>query len=372
MTPEELRARLDRFPRLPLGAYPTPLQPAPGLSRELGRTVMVKREDLSGLAFGGNKVRHMELLMAEVRRAGADTVLNVMGYHSNNARLAAAACVRAGFRYHVFLRHAAGMPVQGNSLVDHLLGAAVHLLNDEESERDMELARGVAERLRRAGAVPYVMNDELFPKLAGMIGFAGAGLELAEQLDAASVSGPVRVVAVAGRSLCGLALASLNLDLGWRFTGVRVASAPPLPDYVFAHAETVRQRLDLPRTFAPERLRRRRALRRFRRAGARRPGGGAAGRPHGRADGRPQLHGRGAGRPDRPHRRRRGRSRRDGRVRAHRRHAGDLQLRRGAGSGPDAGGDPGAGELRPLTRSRTSRSCRAGLAVGRCGNGEAS
>ena len=252
MTPDELRARLDRFPRLPLGAYPTPLQPAPGLSRELGRTVLVKREDLSGLAFGGNKVRHMELLMAEVRRAGADTVINVMGYHSNNARLAGAACVRAGFRYHVFLRHAAGMPVQGNSLVDHLLGAAVHLLNDEESERDMELARGVAERLRRAGATPYVMNDELFPKLAGMIGFAGAGLELAGQLEAAAVSAPVRVVAVAGRSLCGLALASLNLDLGWRFTGVRVASAPPLPDYIFRHADTVRQRLDLPSTYAPE------------------------------------------------------------------------------------------------------------------------
>ena len=252
MTAEELRARLDRFPRLPLGAYPTPLQPAPGLSRELGRTVLVKREDLSGLAFGGNKVRHMELLMAEVRRAGADTVINVMGYHSNNARLAAAASVRAGFRYHVFLRRAAGMPIQGNSLVDHLLGAAVHLLNDEESERDMELARGVAERLRRAGAVPYVMNDELFPKLAGMIGFADAGLELADQLRAAAVSGPVRVVAVAGRSLCGLALASLNLDLGWRFTGVRVASAPALDDYIFSNAETIRQRLDLPRTFAPE------------------------------------------------------------------------------------------------------------------------
>jgi 1-aminocyclopropane-1-carboxylate deaminase/D-cysteine desulfhydrase-like pyridoxal-dependent ACC family enzyme len=252
MTPDGLRARLHRFPRLTLGAYPTPLQPAPGLSRELGRRVLVKREDLSGLAFGGNKVRHMELLMAEVRRAGADTVINVMGYHSNNARLAAAACVRAGFRYHVFLRHAAGRPVQGNSLVDHLLGAAVHLLNDEESERDMELARGVAERLRRAGATPYVMNDELFPKLAGMIGFAGAGLELADQLRDAALSGPVRVVAVAGRSLCGLALASLNLDLGWRFTGVRVASAPPLPDYIFRHADTVRQRLDLPRTYAPE------------------------------------------------------------------------------------------------------------------------
>lgn len=251
LTAAALRARLDRFERLPLGVYPTPLQPAPGLSRELGRAVLVKREDLSGLAFGGNKVRHMELLMAEVRRAGADTVLNVMGYHSNNARLAAAACVRAGFRYHVFLRHAAGRPVQGNCLVDHLLGAAVHLLNDGESQRAQELARGVAERLRRAGAVPYLMNDEPFPKLAGMIGFAGAGLELADQLQAAGVTGPVRIAGVAGRSLCGLALASLNLGLDWRFTGVRVPSAPPLPDYVFRLAGAVRRRLDLPRTFAP-------------------------------------------------------------------------------------------------------------------------
>lgn len=251
MTANELRARLDRFPRLPLGAYPTPLQSAPGLSRRLGRPVLVKREDLSGLAFGGNKVRHMELLMAEVRRVGADTVINVMGYHSNNARLAAAACVRAGFRYHVLLRHAAGRPVQGNCLIDHLLGAAVHLLNDEESRRDLELARGVAERLRRAGAAPYVMNDEPFPKLAGLIGFVGAGLELADQLRAAGVAGPVRVAGVAGRSLCGLALASLNLGLDWRFTGVRVASAPPLPDYVFRHSDAVRRRLDLPRTYAP-------------------------------------------------------------------------------------------------------------------------
>ena len=250
LTADGLRERLARFPRLPLGAYPTPLQPAPGLRRELGRTVLVKREDLSGLAFGGNKVRHMELLMAEVQRVGADTVINVMGYHSNNARLSAAACVRAGLRYHVFLRHAAGKPVQGNSLIDHLLGAAVHLLNDEESQRDMELARAVAERLRRAGAAPYIMNDELFPKLAGMIGFAGAGLELADQLRAAAVTGPVRVVAVAGRSLCGLALAALNLGLDWRFTGVRVPSAPPLPEYIFGHADTVRERLDLPRTFA--------------------------------------------------------------------------------------------------------------------------
>jgi len=90
MTADELRARLERFPRLPLGAYPTPLQPAPGLSRELGRTVLVKREDLSGLAFGGNKVRHMELLMAEVRRAGADTVLITGAVQSNFVRLAAA------------------------------------------------------------------------------------------------------------------------------------------------------------------------------------------------------------------------------------------------------------------------------------------
>ena len=349
MTPDELRVRLDRFPRLPLGAYPTPLQPAPGLSRELGRTVLVKREDLSGLAFGGNKVRHMELLMAEVRRAGADTVINVMGYHSNNARLAAAACVRAGFRYHVFLRHAAGMPVQGNSLVDHLLGAAVHLLNDEESERDMELARGVAERLRRAGAVPYVMNDELFPKLAGMIGFADGGLELAGQLDAASVSGPVRVVCVAGRSLCGLALASLNLDLGWRFTGVRVASAPPLPGIYIRPCRGDPAAAGPAPHLCAGGLRHRRALCRTGRAGARRPGGGAAGRSHRRTDGRSQLHRRGLGRPDRPHRRQRDRRRRDGRVRAHRRHAGDLQLRGGAGAGPDAGRDAvAAGRPAPL------------------------
>ncbi len=252
LSPDKLRENLSGFPRLSLGIYPTPLQPAYGLSRELGRTVLVKREDLSGLAFGGNKVRHMELLMAEVRRAGADTVINVMDYHSNNARIAAAACVRAGLRYHVFLRHAADRSIQGNCLLEHLLGAAVHLLNDDESQRGMEMARAVAKRLRSAGAVPYIMNDEIFPKIAGIISFAEAGIELNEQLCAAGVSGPVRVVAVIGRSLCGLALTSLNLGLNWQFTGVRVTSSPSLFEYIFSHSETVRDLIGLPRTYAAE------------------------------------------------------------------------------------------------------------------------
>ena len=127
LRPADLRQRLDRLPRLPLAHLPTPLQPLPRLAAELGGPPLwVKRDDLTGLAFGGNKVRHYEYLIAHIKRRGYDSVINVMDRHSNNARVAAAAANHAGLPYQLVVYNQVPGDLQGNQLIDHVLGARLH------------------------------------------------------------------------------------------------------------------------------------------------------------------------------------------------------------------------------------------------------
>ena len=76
---EVLQSRLDTFARTPLGHLPTPLEPAPGLTRALGGAqIWIKRDDCTGLALGGNKTRKLEFLLGEALEAGADGVEGVL------------------------------------------------------------------------------------------------------------------------------------------------------------------------------------------------------------------------------------------------------------------------------------------------------
>ena len=80
------------IPRIPLAHLPTPLEFLPRLSRELGGPrILVKRDDCTGLALGGNKTRKLDYLMAEAEAQGADTILTIGGVQSNHVRQTAAA-----------------------------------------------------------------------------------------------------------------------------------------------------------------------------------------------------------------------------------------------------------------------------------------
>src|SRR5512135_820539 len=87
---------LDSLPRQPLATLPTPLDEAPRLSRELGVRVLVKRDDLTGFALGGNKARKLEFLLADALAQGADTLVTGGGAQSNHARMTAAAARKLG------------------------------------------------------------------------------------------------------------------------------------------------------------------------------------------------------------------------------------------------------------------------------------
>ncbi len=246
----QLRSRIEKLPRMRIAHLPTPLEEMPRLSAELdGPRIFVKREDMTGLAYGGNKARHYDFEMPHIRDEDYDTVINIMDYHSNNARMTAAAANKTGLRYVLILKNAAHRNVQGNLLIDKLLGAELHLLDQFQSETADDYASKLKEKLESEGAKPYLVQEHLFPRIVGMVGFVEAGLELLDQIEELGLQN-VHIYGVAGRSLCGLILAARNLGLDWKFTGVQVTYDPPLDEYIFDHNDDIKELLDLPATFS--------------------------------------------------------------------------------------------------------------------------
>src|SRR5580698_8763179 len=147
LNPAQLRARINEIPRYPLAHRPTPLEALPRFSQAIGGpSIYIKRDDCTGLLFGGNKARHNEFVLAEARKQGADLFVWGGGIQSNNCRQTAAACAKAGIDCHLVLtRGKPGnepIPLQGNLLLDHLVGATYEFVEVDFGEA---LERQIAE-----------------------------------------------------------------------------------------------------------------------------------------------------------------------------------------------------------------------------------
>ena len=133
VTQAHIRAGLEKLPRFKLSHLNTPLEPLDRLRQALidegvsvPNRMLVKRDDTTGLAFGGNKGRHFEFEIANILEGGYDTVININHYHSNQARLIAAGCVKADLKYHIVSLDMVDAPLTGNLLLCKLMGAKVH------------------------------------------------------------------------------------------------------------------------------------------------------------------------------------------------------------------------------------------------------
>jgi len=198
LTPAKLGERLARFPRARLAHLPTPLEPLPRLSERLsGPSFWIKRDDATGLAFGGNKARQLEFRLGRAVAQGADCVVAGAAVQSNFCRQIAAACAKLGLEAYLVLRKTHGQPAdppQGNLLLDLLLGAHVEFLaGTEEEQRARILA--LAEGLQAQGRRPYVTGwtDVAF----GALGYVAATLELWEECQRLGLK-PVALVASSG------------------------------------------------------------------------------------------------------------------------------------------------------------------------------
>ena len=154
---DRLREAISRKPRFELGHSPTPLEEAPRLSERLGVRILINRDDQTGLALGGNKVRKLEFLIGQALTSGADTVITTGGSQSNHARITSAACRRARLDCHLILDRGVHPESQGNMLLDAMLGARVVLLDGDDRTRAAAEMDALAERLRQQGRNPYVI-----------------------------------------------------------------------------------------------------------------------------------------------------------------------------------------------------------------------
>lgn len=179
---------ISDFPRAILSHSPTPLEAMPNITRVLGgATLMVKRDDCTGLAMGGNKVRQLEFYFGDAQAQGADTVIITGAIQSNYVRQAAAAAAKLGMACEIQLenREATKTPeyeVSGNVLLDRLLGAKIHYYPEGEDEAGADQAlEDIAERVRGEGGKPYVIHlAQGYPPL-GSLGYVVAAEEILDQ-----------------------------------------------------------------------------------------------------------------------------------------------------------------------------------------------
>jgi 1-aminocyclopropane-1-carboxylate deaminase/D-cysteine desulfhydrase-like pyridoxal-dependent ACC family enzyme len=254
-TPEEIRAAIARVPRRRLAFLPTPLEACPRLSAELGVRLWIKRDDLTGLAFGGNKTRNLEFRLAEALAAGADTLIFGVEVTSNSARQTTAAANKLGLATVLFLRgDPPPGPPQGNLLLDLLLGAEVHFFHGDDAEMARVMAAR-AEELRRAGRRPFDLNAAPMFAVASALAYVECLLEVRDQLRALGAS-PQHVYMTSGsKGQAGLVLGRALLGERDRYRVVGVAVSKPGEDRrpaVAAIANAAAARIGLEAAVTPE------------------------------------------------------------------------------------------------------------------------
>ncbi|MEU0854046.1 D-cysteine desulfhydrase family protein [Streptomyces griseofuscus] len=205
-------------PPVPLGTFPTPLEPAPRLAAALGlgpEDLWVKRDDLTGLGGGGNKIRKLEWTVGAALAEGADTLVTTGAAQSNHARLTAAAAVRLGLDAVLVLRGAPGASRSGNLALDGLFGARLAWAGEADQAGLDAAAAEVCARLRAKGRRPALIPFGGSGTL-GARGYARCGEELRAQLPGLRTA----VVALgSGGTMAGLVAALgtgsvLGVDVG--------------------------------------------------------------------------------------------------------------------------------------------------------------
>jgi D-cysteine desulfhydrase family pyridoxal phosphate-dependent enzyme len=223
------------LPRVPLAVLPTPIHDAVNLRRALGGEgrcprIVFKRDDLTGLALGGNKARKLEFLIADARRRGATSVVTTGAVQSNHARMTAAASRAVGLGVTLVLTTREAAPAkQGNYLLDRLFGATIHLIAAGPDPRiavapdEEQRVAEVVEEMTRRGERPYVIPVGGSSGV-GALGYAAGTLEIVGQLKELNLA-PARLYYASGSrgTQAGLELGARLFGPPYRLCGVAVS-----------------------------------------------------------------------------------------------------------------------------------------------------
>ncbi len=251
MNPDVI-SRLNRFPRQQLAFAPTPLVELKRLSQFLGGPrIWMKRDDQTGLALGGNKVRKLEFLVGDALAQGADVLVTGGAAQSNHCRQTAAAAAVAGLECHLALGGEAPYAVNGNLLLDQLLGAHIHWSGERRKGENLSQ---ICAQLREEGKTPYVLPYGGSSPV-GALGYVEAMRELDAQLfDKGEAVSHMVFASSSGGTHAGMMLGKRILEGDYTLIGIKIdkesESERPFEDVVLDLANETAAMLGMAHVFS--------------------------------------------------------------------------------------------------------------------------
>ena len=217
---------LNDFPRVSLAVLPTPIQKLENISRILGTNVWIKRDDMTGIGLGGNKVRKLEFLLAEAKQQGAEIVFTTGGAQSNHAMLTAACAARLGMQCILPLKKRGVTDHKGNLILDDIYGAQVKFIDTDRYDdiyAEMDRMSGeLAKEGRKAYHIPVGGSTPL-----GALGYVNCVREFTKQAEDAGVKiGHIVSATGSGGTTAGLLLGAKLYQPGVKVTGMGVDDDP--------------------------------------------------------------------------------------------------------------------------------------------------
>lgn len=214
----EVRTKIERLPRVKLANLPTPLEEMSRLSKVLdGPKLWIKRDDLTGLVLGGNKVRKLEFEMADAAKKGANVIVSGGMIQSNHACATAVAARKLGMKAVLLLRGEKPEKYTGNLLIDHIFGADIRFFRAESHEMG-PITKKVVDELKAKGYTPYVVP---FSSPLGSVGYVNAFLELLSQAKSMNLKVDHIVHAVgSGGTQAGLIVGNKASNMGINLIGI--------------------------------------------------------------------------------------------------------------------------------------------------------
>jgi len=204
-------------PRLRLAHLPTPVETLPRLCDALGGPrLLIKRDDQTGLAFGGNKTRKLEFLVAEAREQGAKTLISGGALQSNHCRQTAAAAARFGFECILVLTGEKSQHASGNLLLDQLFGAEIVYVADRKDREG--ILQETFDRATNEGKKPYLVPYG-GSNATGALGYAFAMKEL---IDQNVIADWIVFASSSGGTQAGLLLGQRIFGFSGRVLGISV------------------------------------------------------------------------------------------------------------------------------------------------------
>jgi len=251
MNLEALQQRISRLAPLDLGEFPTALAPLKRLTAVLGGPeIWIKRDDLSGLGGGGNKIRKLRFLAAEALRQQCDVIMTTGAQQSNHARQTAGVAARLNLPCVLVLGGGPPSTSEGNYLLDTFFGAEVRWAGDRPL---MEALEAEADALRGQGRRPFVVPYGGSNGLGGC-GFVEGFVEVTRQTQERDLDFDAIVVASSsGGTQAGLTVGACALESPTRIIGISIADRNPvLRQNLVGIAAQIQSRLDLDIDLGPE------------------------------------------------------------------------------------------------------------------------